>query len=122
MVLRVAGGVDCAKGRAGDCELLAVGDWKLAGRRGVFVEECGGAEGEEVGDAADVVVVVVGEEGGGDGSGLGGEDGAEGGAPWGEALRCVDEETGAACAEEVGVCALEGELVGSVSMEWRGGV
>lgn len=84
------------------------------------MEECGGAEGEEVGDAANVVVVVVGEEGGGDGGGLGGEDGAEGGAPWGEALRCVDEKAGAACAEEVGVCALEGELVGPVSMERRG--
>lgn len=31
MVVRVAGGVNCAKGGAGDFELLAVGDWELVG-------------------------------------------------------------------------------------------
>lgn len=112
MVVRVAGGVDRAKGGAGDGELLAVDDGELAGVRCVFAEGGGGTEGEEVGDAADVVVVVVREQGGGDGGGFVGEDGAEGVAPQGEALGRVDEETGAACADEIGVCALEGELAG----------
>lgn len=110
VVVRVAGGVDRAKGGAGDGKLLAVDDGELAGVRCVFAEGGGGTEGEEVGDAADVVVVVVREKSGGDGGGFVGEDGAEGVAPQGEALGCVDEQTGAACADEISICALEGEL------------
>lgn len=112
VVVRVAGRVKRTQGRARNSKHLSVGDGQLAGGGRVFAEDCGGAEGEEVWDAADVVVVVVCEEGGRDGGGFRGEDGAERGAPRGKALRRVDQETGAARAEEVGVCTLEGELAG----------
>ena len=49
-----------------------------------------GAEGEEVGDAGDVVDVPVGEEGVADGTVLGGEGVAEVGPPGWVALACVD--------------------------------
>lgn len=77
MVARVAGRVERTQGRAGNSKLLSIGNGQLAGGGCVFVEDCGGADGEEVWDAANVVVVVVCEEGGRDDGGFRGEDGAE---------------------------------------------
>lgn len=75
-----------------------------------------GEEGSDLRDAEDVVVVVVREEDLGDfDGGLGGgggerEGGAEvGGVDW-KTLGGVEEDAVGAGTDEVGVCALEGEL------------
>jgi hypothetical protein len=57
--------------------------------------------GAQVGDAADVVVVPVGEEGGIYRGFFRGEEGGKGEAPGGAAFACVEEDAGWAGAEEV---------------------
>lgn len=57
-----------------------------------------------------MVGVVVCQEDGGDGKGVGGEVGGEVGRPGREALACVEEETRGAMTNKVGVCSLEREL------------
>ena len=87
MVGRVAGTIHGAQRRAGRGEALAVGDrlvaggdvggraWigRVRGRGREFVDLGGGAEGEGVTEAEGVVGVVVRDEDGVDGEGVGGE-------------------------------------------------
>lgn len=68
-----------------------------------------------------MVRVVVGEEDGGDGE-VRGEEGGEEGAPGGEALGGVDEDAGAAGADEVGVCSWGAVSGGGGERAGRGGV
>ena len=86
---------------------------------GVLEDLDGGADALEVGDAACVVVVPVGEERLGDGCVFGGEDAGEEGRPGREAFACVDENAVGAGADEVGICAWS-EAGGSVVGVWRG--
>lgn len=114
VVGRVAGAVVRAEGGAFDGEGLAVGDGGPAGigRGRVLVHAGAGGEGEEVGDAADVVVVPVGEERGVNGYVGGGEGRLEGGEPFGFALARVDEEAAGAGADDVCVRAWGGVRAG----------
>ena len=112
MVVRVAGGVHGADGAAFDAEDLAVEDGLLGFAGGVFVDGGGevGVEAEEVGDAACMVTVPVGEEDVGERRVGGGERGGDQFGPFGDALARVDDESFGAGSYDVGVCALECEL------------
>lgn len=121
MVGRMAGRVHRGQRGAGHAEHLPVGDWELVGRRCVFVHRCVGRGGEQRGDAAGVVAVVVRDEACGHCCGLVGEYGEEGAVPEGAAGGGVEEDARGAGAEKVGVCALEGELR-CVSSGREGGV
>ena len=71
--------------------------------------------------AADVVVVPVGQQHGFDRAFLVLQDLGQGVAPFGLAFGRVDEDPRGARAEEVGVCALEGEFAGVVAEDADGG-
>jgi hypothetical protein len=68
-----------------------------------------------------VVAVVVRDEACGYCCGLVGEYGEEGAVPEGAAGGGIEEDAGGACAEEVCVCALEGELRCVLVVGGRGG-
>lgn len=69
-----------------------------------------GVQTEQVGHAARVVAVPVGEEHVREGDAQGVEGRGDEIRPFGDALARVDDEAGAARADDPGVCALEGEF------------
>lgn len=112
MVVRVAGGVHGADGGTFDGEDLPVGDGLLGSARDIFVDRIAEVrvEAEEVGDAARVVTVPVGEQYVREGYVGGGERGGDQAGPLWDALAGVDEESFGACSDDVGVGPLECEL------------
>ena len=104
MVGCVAWAVVCAQGSAFNGKGLAMGDAGPTGLGLVLVDGGVGEGGKEIGNAADMIGVPVGEEGTVNGYVGRGEDGLEGREPFRFALARVDEEAAGAGADNVGVC------------------
>lgn len=112
VVVRVAGRMHGADGGAFDGEDLPVGDGLLGSAGAIFVDGIAEVrvEAEEVGNAARVVTVPVGEQYVREGYVGGGERGGDQVGPFWQALGGVDEESFGACSDDVGVGPLECEL------------
>ncbi len=112
MIVRVARGVHSADGGTFDVEYLAVDNGLLGSAGSIFVDRVIEVriKPEEVGDAARVVTVPVGEQYVREGHFRGGERRGDQVGPFWDALGGVDDESFGASAYNVGICALKCEL------------
>ena len=112
VVLRVAGAVDRADRGALHLEDLTVGDGLLVFARRVFIHCRGEArvESNQIRDTTGVVPMPMGEKDVGQRGRCAIECGRDQVGPFRVPLTSVDNESGRACPDNIGVCALQCEL------------